>query len=313
LTQAYTANNFPYNGSLIFSEASLQNPQPTDPLCEPSGKTAPLGTLAWAPLAGEGVVAEGSNLLDVTSGCGTVTSRHPGMSVFGLGFAVNTSATGGLVNFASGKYGTLTSTITGEIGEGVLAAAIPPSPQLPNGNFTYQLQQCIATSQGAFTAGASFYNGAAVELLTADQDIAAVATTDFTANPEYPNPSGSLRSRLQNMYYTINTRLLLNQSGTGPPSPPPAPPSPAITGTPPKGSTGTFYTFTPSAHDFAHQTATPNLSFSATGLPSWAAFDNTTGTLSGTPTKGTFTGIVITVTDGCASAPLGPLTIKVTG
>lgn len=56
------------------------------------------------------------------------------------------------------------------------------------------------------------------------------------------------------------------------------------------------------------------LSFSASNLPSWATLDSKTGRLSGTPGAGdvgVYEGITITVSDGRASAALGPFSIEV--
>jgi hypothetical protein len=135
----------------------------------------------------------------------------------------------------------------------------------------------------------------------------------FTANADYPNPSGALRQRLENLYYTINTRILGNQAALTPPLPPPQPaPSPTISGTPAtKATTGTTYTFQPTAADFAGNTAT--LTYSIQNKPSWANFSTTTGLLTGTTVKGTYSNIVITVSDGCATASLPSFSIKVTG
>lgn len=72
---------------------------------------------------------------------------------------------------------------------------------------------------------------------------------------------------------------------------------------------GTLYAFVPSASDPDNDT----LTFSVSGLPSWATFDAQTGRLSGTPpAAGTFGSIVIGVSDGLASATLAPFTITVT-
>jgi len=112
------------------------------------------------------------------------------------------------------------------------------------------------------------------------------------------------------MYYTINTRINGNTATSSPPSPPPPPPAPSIGGTPPTSAkAGNLYTFTPTAADFAHNTAT--LTFSIVGKPSWATLNTTTGQLSGIAVKGTYPGIVITVTDGCASASLPAFSIRV--
>ncbi|HXI67974.1 MAG TPA: hypothetical protein VNH41_08555, partial [Steroidobacteraceae bacterium] len=77
---------------------------------------------------------------------------------------------------------------------------------------------------------------------------------------------------------------------------------------------GTVYTFTPIATDFAGNTGNgAHLTFSIVNGPSWATFFSGTGQLTGPAVKGTYSGIVISVTDGCASAPLKAFTIKVTG
>ena len=57
------------------------------------------------------------------------------------------------------------------------------------------------------------------------------------------------------------------------------------------------------------------LTFSISNAPAWATFDSTTGTLSGTPIAsqtGTYANIVITASDGTASASLPAFTISVT-
>jgi len=56
------------------------------------------------------------------------------------------------------------------------------------------------------------------------------------------------------------------------------------------------------------------LNFSASGLPSWIRFNSSNGTISGTPGDGDvgiYDGIRITVSDGTASASLGPFSITV--
>jgi len=97
-------------------------------------------------------------------------------------------------------------------------------------------------------------------------------------------------------------------------SPPPAGGSnqaPTISGTP-AGSTlfGRQYSFTPAAND-ANGDA---LTFSITGRPSWATFNSSTGGLQGTPTQGevgTYSNIVISVTDGTATRSLASFNIQV--
>ena len=86
---------------------------------------------------------------------------------------------------------------------------------------------------------------------------------------------------------------------------------PTITGTPPTSVTvGTAYSFQPTASDPDGNT----LTFSITNRPSWATFSTTTGRLQGTPTSsnvGTFSNIVIGVSDGQATAQLAAFSIVV--
>jgi len=97
---------------------------------------------------------------------------------------------------------------------------------------------------------------------------------------------------------------------TAPVSPPSAPPT--ISGTPPTTDiAGTAYAFTPQASDPSGNA----LSFSVQNKPSWASFSIATGALSGTPSTtnvGTYSNIVISVSDGTNSAALAPFSINVT-
>jgi hypothetical protein len=91
-------------------------------------------------------------------------------------------------------------------------------------------------------------------------------------------------------------------------SPSPGNGAPTITGAPAsEATTGQGYSFTPSARDPEGAA----LTFSITGKPSWAAFDASTGRLSGTAAAGTYANIVISVSDGTSSASLPPFTLDV--
>lgn len=87
--------------------------------------------------------------------------------------------------------------------------------------------------------------------------------------------------------------------------------APTISGSPATSvSAGNAYTFTPTASDPDGDT----LAFSIASKPLWASFDNTTGRLFGTAggaDVGIHGNIVITVTDGTASASLAPFEITV--
>jgi hypothetical protein len=91
----------------------------------------------------------------------------------------------------------------------------------------------------------------------------------------------------------------------------PAVSPPTIVGTPgTQAQAGTAYSFTPTARDPAGKA----LSFSVQNKPRWAAFSIATGQLSGTPASsdvGTDSNIIITVSDGAASAALKAFSITV--
>lgn len=87
--------------------------------------------------------------------------------------------------------------------------------------------------------------------------------------------------------------------------------APSISGTPPATVTaGQAYAFTPTASGPSGTT----LSFSVQNLPSWATFSLSSGAVTGTPSSsnvGTFSNIVISVSDGQASASLPSFSIQV--
>jgi hypothetical protein len=87
--------------------------------------------------------------------------------------------------------------------------------------------------------------------------------------------------------------------------------APTITGSPPTSvNAGVAYSFTPTAADADKDT----LGFTIQNRPSWASFDTATGRLSGTPTStnvGTYAGIIISVSDGRASASLASFSLRV--
>ena len=86
---------------------------------------------------------------------------------------------------------------------------------------------------------------------------------------------------------------------------------PTISGQPANGVTvGSTYSFTPTTTDPSGNT----LTFSIQNPPSWASFSTSTGTLAGAPTSsqvGSYSGIVISVSDGTQSASLPAFSIKV--
>ncbi len=87
---------------------------------------------------------------------------------------------------------------------------------------------------------------------------------------------------------------------------------PVISGTPAtSANAGSLYSFTPSATDPDSGTT---LTFSIANKPVWATFNTATGALTGTPTNthvGTTSGIVISVSDGTATASLPAFALTV--
>lgn len=87
--------------------------------------------------------------------------------------------------------------------------------------------------------------------------------------------------------------------------------APTISGSPAGSVTlGQTYSFKPTASDADGD----KITFSIQNKPDWAAFDSATGRLSGQPTDadvGTYTGIVISATDGKATASLAAFSLAV--
>jgi hypothetical protein len=88
-------------------------------------------------------------------------------------------------------------------------------------------------------------------------------------------------------------------------------PAPVISGTPPVSDTaGQPYRFSPSASGPSGYT----LKFAVSGKPAWATFNAGTGQLSGTPATadvGSYSNIVISVSDGVARAALPAFSVTV--
>ena len=100
-------------------------------------------------------------------------------------------------------------------------------------------------------------------------------------------------------------------TSTPSPAPAPAPAAPiALTGTPATSvAVGQNYAFQPTVSAGAGA-----VTFQVQGKPSWAAFNASTGALTGTPAvanEGTSTGITITASNGSSSASIGPFSIAV--
>jgi hypothetical protein len=106
--------------------------------------------------------------------------------------------------------------------------------------------------------------------------------------------------------------ITVTDTSTSPtPTPTPTNTPPTISGTPVTViNSGQTYSFKPSALD---ANGDP-LNFSISGKPSWAAFNTATGALTGTPAyanAGTYSNIVISVSDGQATTSLSAFSLTV--
>lgn len=113
-------------------------------------------------------------------------------------------------------------------------------------------------------------------------------------------------------YRTATLPAFAVQVLASPATSPPPPPAPTISGTPPTTDVaGSAYSFQPTASGPSGMT----LSYSVQNKPTWASFSIASGLLSGTPTStqtGTYSNIVLSVSDGQASSALPAFSVTVT-
>jgi len=231
------------------SDSLLPPPSPngSNPVCGPpqlnTDVNHPIGTLVWAPLGGEGTIVEGSNMVDITSGCGTSHGGTNHMSLWATGLALDTSAfelQGGLGmplwNLAQTKYNNLTSTVANMTAASPANITPPASNELytqgtpPTGCLGVSLTDFLnGITQGGAAQTADFQNAANL-LTNADSTGGTTCDSIVTSNyssfhqslgttPPVLNPSGQIRGRLANLYYTINTLILGNPASADWPPP----------------------------------------------------------------------------------------------
>jgi hypothetical protein len=213
-------------GLLAYGEETVDTILPaTPPLLNPG---CPIASVAWVPRSdaspSEGSIVEVDpatgllQLVELTGYCDSAGSMQRGMSIYGVGFTVNTPAlSGGIPGFAQGKYNNLFATADG--------ANIAPATKATLETSLAQINAYLANAD---------YACAAAETVLVDGQVATDPNppANYPGNGANPNPWGEIRGRLANLYYTLNTRLLLNPANTEWPlthSSPPACPSPVIT------------------------------------------------------------------------------------
>ncbi|MFZ0009512.1 MAG: hypothetical protein WAK94_14860 [Steroidobacteraceae bacterium] len=245
-----------FNGGYVQNSAVLANG--SNPQCGPGSGAD--GAFLWAPLQAEGQVFESPNMLDITSGCGSIHGGSDGVSVWGVGLSVNEAApeltSGGLPlpleNFSKTKYSDLTTTIdnltqsnpsyprwtdnypniASTVSLALWGGNVPPANTSPFGcldqswldfydatqvdvngsaQWTADLQNAANMLTNADTTGGSTCDGIVLNALATNPN--AFIQTPNATYPNAPielNPSGQLRSRFANLYYTLNTRILGN-------------------------------------------------------------------------------------------------------
>lgn len=277
--------------------------------------------------AGTGSASAASNSITPAANQ-TITFANPGAQNFGTAPTLSATADSGLTPvFTSSTPAVCTITGVGALTFVTSGTCTINADQAGNGSYLPATQvirsfAVDAVVPGAPTAAsASAGNARATVSFTAPVFTGGAPITGYTvtANPSGASVNGAgspiTFTGLTNGTSYSFTVAATNAAGTGPTSAatnsvsPNA--APTITGTPVASvNLDEPYSFVPSANDSDGNT----LSFSATNLPVWASFDSATGALTGTPTSehaGDYSGIVISVSDGEASASLPAFTITV--
>jgi hypothetical protein len=177
----------------------------------------------------------------------------------------------------------------------------------------------VAGSQYSFQPSVSDTNGDALTFSV--ENMPSWMTFDTTSGVLSGTPSASNVGRFQSITLSVSNGKAIAQLTpfsievtVAPPTTPTPPPnsSPTITGTPATSvQAGSHYAFQPSAADADKDT----LVFTISGQPLWTSFNASTGQLSGTPSSsnvGTYSNIMISVSDGKATVSLLAFKITVT-
>ncbi|MBL3619694.1 MAG: putative Ig domain-containing protein, partial [gamma proteobacterium endosymbiont of Lamellibrachia anaximandri] len=147
---------------------------------------------------------------------------------------------------------------------------------------------------------------AAAQVVDSNPDLIALSTalanlpsntTASTVTTLLPNGAGISLDQSISMAVTStdNELTAINSAANSVNSPPGISGTPLLT-----GAENSAYSFTPSASDPDGD----NLTFSVSGIPLWASFNTSTGTLSGTPgfdDAGSYSNIIISVSDGAVT------------
>lgn len=178
-------------GAFVLNEVFPETIVPGD-----ENPPCPKSLVGWAPLAGEGTIVEGNQMLELTATCGSSGAGSKGLSLWGIGLVLNEAALPGksgkyaMVKFAGTKFDALEETVK--------RAVIAPK-------FDTTLCACIGASRLLFAFGKFGY---AADTLVKCDALVAANEASFAATADDPNPSGDIRARFANLYLTLRTRIL---------------------------------------------------------------------------------------------------------
>ncbi|HEY9042199.1 MAG TPA: Ig-like domain-containing protein, partial [Rheinheimera sp.] len=340
-TQASVAFVAPVNtgGSAITSYTVTTNPADVAPV---NGAASPIVvtgltngqaytfTVTANNAAGTGPASAASNSI-TPAAIQTISFANPGAQNFGSSPTLTATSDSGLTpTFTSSTTAVCTITSGGALTFVTAGSCTINADQAGNASYLPATQVSRTFAVNAVLPGAPII-GSATEGNTqatvnfaapASNGGAAISSYTVTSNPGNFTASGAsapltVTGLTNGTAYTF-TVTATNSAGTSAASgssnsvtPQQSNRAPTIGGAPATTVLqGNAYSFVPTASDADNDT----LSFSITNLPVWAQFNTSTGALSGTPTAehiGTTAGIVITVTDGEASASLQAFSITV--
>jgi len=281
---------------------------------------------------GDGPASAASNSV-TPKGAQTITFNDPGAQNFGTTPTLTATASSTLpVTFTSSTTSVCTVTSGGALTFVTAGTCTINADQAGNGSYlaATQVSQSFAVNAvvpGAPVIGTATVTGATSVSLTFTAPVSngGAAITGYTINR---TPAGTpltvagspatITGLTTGQSYTF-TVTATNSAGTGGASaasnavvPRSLNTAPLISGSPGTSATaGIAYSFAPAATD---ADAGTTLTFSASGVPGWASFSTSSGTLSGTPAEtdvGSSGSIVISVSDGEATASLPAFSITV--
>jgi hypothetical protein len=242
-TVANGVDNLPNSPLIVATEENVDNILPgANPGCQafPQNSPPPFAVIAWGPrqegslatpVFPEGTIVETetnpvrTQLVELTGACDNSLTLGRGASIFAIGLTLNAFGTqgaglnGDFATYAKQKNANLRATV-----DGATKISAPTKAALDT-----------ALDQVAASLTQGFYACAANQVVALDQSIA--SPSGFIGDTNNPNPWGEIRGRLANLYLTLNTFNLHNDTNhewplVPPDAPPACPPIVTLTANP---------------------------------------------------------------------------------